>query len=107
MNQGADEFPIITISGSMRYYPEMLSVAAAKTAEGFIVLMPFSVQEEGSVTKEMLDRMHFAKIALSEKVVVVGSHIGTSTRNEIDYALEHSVKVEFLSAEGYRQYNGL
>lgn len=41
---------------------------------------------EADERKEMLDRMHFAKIDMSDAIIVVGIHIGESTQSEIAYA---------------------
>ncbi len=84
-------FKVFTICGSMRYYKAMIAIAQSKTAEGYIILMPFvaynnGVKESGDEFAEMLDRMHKQKIDMSEGIFVVGSHIGESTQSEIDYA---------------------
>lgn len=81
-------FPIITICGSMRYYPQMLDLAQDLTGKGYIVLMPFVKKGEGSTDIQMLDEMHKRKIDMSGAIVVVGSHIGESTTSEIKYAEE-------------------
>lgn len=78
-------YPVITICGSMRYYEEMLRQAERLTVLGWVVLMPFSTEKE-TVTKEMLDDMHRQKIAMSQAIMVVGEHRGTSTLGEITYA---------------------
>lgn len=79
-------FPVVTICGSMKLYPQMLEVAATMTEEGAIVLMPFAVKKPA--TGEALDAMHRAKIDLSDRIVVVirDNYIGRSTRSEIEYA---------------------
>lgn len=83
-------FPIRTICGSMRYYDQMIEIAQRETANGVIILMPFVAGYAGAVEtderKEMLDRMHFAKIDMSDAIIVVGIHIGESTQSEIAYA---------------------
>ena len=85
------QFPVVTVCGSMRYFDKMIEVANKLTAGGKIVLMPFvhvipPEQQAGNPVKEMLDKMHFVKIDMSESIVVVGMHIGESTTNEIAYA---------------------
>lgn len=84
------KFPIVTICGSMRYYKAMLVIARDETIRGSIVLMPFVTNYIGGKPpddiKRMLDEMHRAKIDLSDSIIVVGSHIGESTQNEIEYA---------------------
>jgi len=84
---------IVTLCGSMRFFEQMLQVAADETAKGHIVLAPFSVvapEDQGSDFKAMLDRLHFQKIDLSSQVIVVTNadgYIGSSTRREMAYAL--------------------
>lgn len=90
----ATQYPIVTISGSMRYYQRMLKAAERFTEQGWIVLMPFSVTKETAV-KEMLDDMHQTKISMSDLVYVVGKHIGESTSLEIAYALDKSIVTQY------------
>lgn len=101
MSQGHDEYPVACICGSMRYYDKMLRVAADLTRDGWIVLMPFITSyqygQTSDETKVMLDDMHRAKIAMSDRVYVIGSHIGESTKGEIEYAEEHQVPISYLS----------
>jgi hypothetical protein len=86
------EFRVITICGSMRYYDEMLIAAQTNTRLGYIVLMPFVADFIGGITanttKIMLDKMHLAKIDMSQAVLIVGEHVGESTSKEIAYAQE-------------------
>ena len=84
---------IVTLCGSMRFFEQMLQVAADETAMGNIVLAPFSVvapEHQASEFKTMLDRLHIEKIDMAEKVIVVTNqhgYIGDSTRKEMGYAL--------------------
>jgi len=93
-------FSVRTICGSMRYYAEMLVVAEELTAAGCIVLMPFVANYAGGYTadehKLMLDAMHRAKIDMSGGIVVVGSHIGESTRSEINYAVLMGKAIDYV-----------
>ena len=85
---------VVCICGSMRFFDQMLEVAADETARGRIVLAPFSVvapEHQGSEFKAMLDRLHREKIDMSEEVIVVTNqhgYIGTSTRAEMVYAAQ-------------------
>lgn len=85
------EFPVVTICGSMRFRDEMLLAAQKLSIQGYIVLAPFVTfvgEEQSSASKEMLDRMHFRKIDMSNCIFVVNvdGYIGASTQNEVDYA---------------------
>lgn len=104
----ATQFPVVTICGSMRFYPEMLDVAKRLTSEGWIVLMPFEtynggVKVPGDKHAEMLDDMHKTKISMSDQICVIATgkaavfHIGESTQSEIDYAKEHQTGVFYWS----------
>lgn len=87
------EPPIVTICGSMRFFDQMLQVAADETMRGNIVLAPFSVvasADQESDVKRQLDELHLRKIDLSERIIVVTNqdgYIGDSTRREMAYAL--------------------
>jgi hypothetical protein len=84
---------IVTLCGSMKFFDQMLAVAADETAMGNIVLAPFSVvapEHQDSDFKAMLDRLHIEKIDMAEKIIVVTNqhgYIGDSTRREMGYAL--------------------
>ena len=49
-------------------------------------------------TKEMLDDMHFRKIDMADEIYVINvdGYIGTSTRNEIEYAKRTGKVVRYL-----------
>lgn len=49
-------------------------------------------------TKEMLDDMHLRKIDLADGIFVInpGGYIGTSTRNEIEYAHKTGKTISYL-----------
>lgn len=85
-------FPVRTICGSMRYAAKMMEVAQSETRNGIIVLMPFIADYANAKNpdqlKFMLDDMHKVKIDMADAIVVVGLHIGDSTKSEIDYATQ-------------------
>lgn len=92
---GSDHvFEIVTICGSMRFYPQMIKAAERLTADGVIVLMPFvTVPEADADLKDMLDQMHFNKIAMSSSILVVSEwgnppYVGESTEREIKFATD-------------------
>lgn len=92
------KFPVVTLCGSMRYYLDMIRYAEMMTTQGIIVLMPHSTawDDKGTVTKRMLDEMHFQKIDMSDAIAVVGVHRGTSTAAEINYATENGKAVAYM-----------
>ena len=85
---------IVTICGSMRFFDQMLQVAADETAKGNIVLAPFCVvapESQGDEFKAMLDQLHRDKIDLSQQVIVVTNqhgYTGQSTKAEMVYAAQ-------------------
>lgn len=99
-------YPVACICGSMRYKEEMITYAAWLTERRYIVLMPFSVEKAENI-KAMLDDMHRQKIDMAQIVYVVGSHIGESTRDEIDYAGMHGKPVTHVHESDVRRMSGL
>ena len=77
----------------MRFFPQMLQVAADETVKGNIVLAPFSVvapADQGSDLKQQLDELHREKIQMCSQIIVVtdqNGYVGDSTRREMGYAL--------------------
>lgn len=102
------KYPVITLCGSTRFKEQFLEAQKRLTLAGNIVisvgLFGHSGDEEvwTEGTKEMLDDMHKRKIDMADGIFVinVGGYIGQSTRSEIDYALAHGKKVEFLEKTG-------
>jgi hypothetical protein len=98
------KYKVITLCGSTRFREEFLEAQKRLTLEGNIVisvgLFGHSGDEEvwAENTKPMLDDMHFRKIDLSDGIFVVnpGGYIGSSTRNEIDYATLTGKSVTYL-----------
>jgi hypothetical protein len=88
MGKSDTKFPIVTICGSMRFYPTMLIAAEVWTAKGYIVLMPF-VTKGADTDAETLDKMHRAKIDMADVVLFITgdeNYMGPSTRSEWQYA---------------------
>jgi hypothetical protein len=99
----ADGPDVVTICGSMRFFAQMLKVAADMTARGIVVLAPFSVvalEDQTGDLKVRLDRLHFRKIDMSSGIVVVtdeAGYIGESTRREMAYAERTGKRVDVLA----------
>lgn len=101
-------YKIITLCGSTRFKDEFISQQKRLTLQGNIVISvglfghsgDDEVWTEG--TKEMLDDMHKRKIDLSDEIFVInpGGYIGSSTKSEIEYALESGKKVSYLVDPG-------
>ena len=98
------DYKIITLCGSTRFKDEFLDTQKRLTLEGNIVisvgLFGHSGDDKGwtEQTKPMLDDMHLRKIDLADEIFVInrGGYIGSSTRNEIDYAQETGKTIRYL-----------
>lgn len=96
---------IIVICGSTRFMAEMAEADLRETEAGRIVVKPgcdlksphelWSDPVEAEALKVRLDALHRAKIRLADEVLVVGDHIGDSTRAEIAYARSLGRPVRF------------
>lgn len=53
--------------------------------------------DESGEVKQMLDRLHLAKIDLADEILVVnpGAYVGSSTEREIRYAVENGKRVRY------------
>ena len=101
------KYKVITLCGSTRFKDEFMQTQKRLTLEGYIVISvglfghsgDDEVWTEG--TKEMLDDMHKRKIDMADEIFVinVGGYIGSSTKSEIEYALAHNKKVNYLEEE--------
>ena len=107
-------YPVVTLCGSTRFKDEFMQAQKRLTLEGRIVISVglfghsgdsevWDGMDEGTLpkTKEMLDDLHKRKIDMADGIFVinVGGYIGSSTRSEIEYALAHGKKVEYLEEE--------
>lgn len=85
---------IVVLCGSSRFRDAMTEVNRALTMEGYIVLAPGVFGHDGDEMtreqKERLDELHFRKIDMADRVLVVNlnDYIGESTKREIAYAKE-------------------
>jgi hypothetical protein len=98
------KYRIITLCGSTRFRDEFIAEQKRLTLEGNIVisvgLFGHSGDDEvwSESTKEMLDDMHLRKIDLADEIFVInpGGYIGSSTKSEIEYAIESGKSVRYL-----------
>lgn len=98
------KYKVVTLCGSTRFMHAFFEVQKRLTLEGIIVISvglfghsgDDEVWREG--TKEMLDEMHLRKIDMADEIYVinVGGYIGSSTRNEINYAKKTGKLVRYL-----------
>lgn len=78
----------------MRYYNQMLALANELTLRGKIVLMPFVLKVNDPGMDSSLQKLHKAKIKMSDTVYVIGPP-GDSTSDEIEYAEEMGIAVKY------------
>jgi len=94
---------VVCLCGSTRFKEAFESAMRSETLNGKIVLTVGlfghleGLDMEGS-DKVMLDQLHFRKIDLADEILVlnVGGYIGSSTRNEINYAFKTKKLVRYL-----------
>lgn len=100
---------IVVLCGSTRYMAEFAEANLRETVAGRIVLSVgcnlkephelWANEQDAAALKPRLDALHKAKIRLADRVIVVGTHVGDSTRSEIAYARALGKPVEFLHPE--------
>lgn len=95
---------VITLCGSTKFKNEFELANRYLTLKGNVVIsLAFFEQSEGvEITKEqaeMLGEIHFRKIDISDEIFVidVGGYIGSSTRKEIEYALNNGKLIKYFS----------
>ena len=100
---------IVCLCGSTRFVKEFNDANLRETLKGKIVLSIgcnlrsdqeiFGHLSEGDVAliKDRLDELHKRKIDLADEVLIlnVGGYIGSSTRSELDYAIEHGKTIRY------------
>ena len=109
---------IVCLCGSTRFYQSFQKANYDLTMAGQIVLSvgfyPHSSTQSGhgegvghdSAEKVMLDKLHFRKIDLADEIFVVSEkwYIGSSTRNEIDYAVKLGKAIRWMEPEAEANY---
>jgi hypothetical protein len=105
---GAPRPEIVCLCGSTRFKEQIQAAGASLTMEGVIVVAPMvfghvdmpDVDWSTGATdvKRRLDELHFRKIDLCDRIVVVNvdGYVGESTAREIAYARSRSVRVDYL-----------
>ena len=106
-----NKYKVITLCGSTKFKDEFIKVQKELTLKGNIVISVglfghsgdnevWENMDEGTrtKTKEMLDDMHKRKIDMADEIFVinVGGYIGSSTKSEIEYAINAGKKVNYL-----------
>ncbi len=98
------KYKVITLCGSTKFKDEFLREQKRLSLEGNIVISVglFGLSGDNEVwtadKKQMLDDMHKRKIDMADEIFVInkGGYIGESTKSEIEYALKHNKKVNYM-----------
>ncbi len=91
-------FPVVCVCGSTRYKLSYKLTNKHLTLNGFIVLTVGVFEQVDKRKKELLDRLHLEKIDMAHWIYVVNpyGYIGTSTKNEIEYAKKQNKKIYYM-----------
>lgn len=99
------KFNIITLCGSTRFKDEFEMINKHLTLKGNVVISVGLFGHSGDTVsdeeKELLDRIHKAKIDLCDEIFVINKdgYIGESTLSEIDYAIKNNKEIKYLCNE--------
>ena len=102
-----NDIKVITICGSMRFSNEMMKISEElELKQGYAVIQcVYNVKDQKyeGLDIEILDKIHRKKIDISDAIYVVNvdGYIGSSTKNEIEYA--KILGKEILSLEPLEQ----
>lgn len=97
------KYPIITLCGSTKFKEEFELIRKQLTLENNIVLGPEIFGHSGDKISEgqknNLDKLHLAKIDLSDAIFVINknNYVGDSTKKEIEYAKKHNKKIFYYT----------
>ena len=98
------KYKVITLCGSTKFKDDFLKEQKRLTLEGNIVISVgmFGHSGDNEVwndgVKDMLDDMHRRKIDMADEIFVINKngYIGSSTKGEIEYAIQTGKKVNYL-----------
>lgn len=104
----------VVLCGSTRFADAYRDANRTETLAGRIVLSvgllghAEGIDMNGPV-KAALDELHLRKIDLADGILVVsvGGYVGSSTRNEIDYAIRHGKEVRWMEETAKENYHAL
>lgn len=95
---------VITLCGSTKFKEQFEQANRYLTLQGNIVIsLAFFEQSEGiEITKEQAElfaKIHLRKIEMSDEIFVIDveGYIGSSTKNEIEYAIKNGKTIRYFS----------
>jgi len=100
------KYKVITLCGSTKFKDDFIREQKRLSLEGNIIISVGMFGHSGdnevwdNDTKEMLDDMHKRKIDMSDEIFVINKdgYIGSSTKSEIEYAIAHGKKVNYMES---------
>ena len=97
------KYKIITLIGSTKFKDDFIKVKEQLTLQGFIVLSlgVFSQYDNIKLSEDQLNMLadiQNKKIEMADEIFVINKngYIGTSTKSEIEYALNTNKKVNYM-----------
>jgi hypothetical protein len=110
------KYKVITLCGSTKYKDAFIKAQKDLSLAGNVVISVGLYGHSGDEEvwtenkKAMLDDMHYQKIDMADEIYVINveGYIGESTRKEIEYAIRHGKKVNYLVTCGdCENYTGI
>lgn len=100
------KYKVITLCGSTKFKDDFIREQKRLSLEGNIIISVGMFGHSGdnevwdNDTKKMLDDMHKRKIDMSDEIFVINKdgYIGSSTKSEIEYAIAHGKKVNYMES---------
>lgn len=94
---------VITLCGSLKFKDAFMEYAEKLELDGYCVLnviYPTNEDKDAFTEEQMeiLKDMHFQRIDMADAIFVinVGGYIGSSTKKEIEYAIQNGKEVLYL-----------
>lgn len=94
-------YKIVTICGSMKFRNEMMIAEKLELEQRYIVIQCIygdSSKEYNESEMEILSKLHFEKIKISDAIYVVNvnGYIGEATKKEIEFAKSLNKEILYL-----------
>ena len=94
------EIKVITLCGSVKFKKEFRRIEKELNFKGNLViaLNNYGHIEDSNPFKEILSKIHFKRINISDAIFVINKdgYIGNSTRKEIEYATEKGKEIIYM-----------
>lgn len=98
--------PKVCLCGSSKFKDKFYEVAKQLTLDGYNVSIPLlfvgeEIEKLNQVEKDYFNEIHKAKIADADLIYIINcnGYIGSTTREEINWALQLGKKIKFLEED--------